>query len=124
MSDATHFLRAIEQGEPRAAAELLPLVYDELRRLAARRLTQQRPGPTLEPAALVHQAHARLVGGHENLSWAGRKHCYAAAAAAMRKILIENARRKRGPRRGGRCAGSKPTSTGSRFTTPTWTSSP
>jgi RNA polymerase sigma factor (TIGR02999 family) len=102
MSDVTHFLSAIEQGDPRAAAELLPLVYDELRRLAARRLTREPPGQTLQPTALVHEAYLRLVGSEANHSWAGRKHFLAAAADAMRKILIENARRKRGPRRGGK----------------------
>jgi RNA polymerase sigma factor (TIGR02999 family) len=102
MSNVTHFLSAIEQGDPRAAAELLPLVYDELRRLAARRLTREQPGQTLQPTALVHEAYLRLVGGEANRSWAGRKHFLAAAADAMRKILIENARRKRGPRRGGK----------------------
>jgi RNA polymerase sigma factor (TIGR02999 family) len=101
MTDVTHILSAIEQGDPRAAEQLLPLVYDELRRLAAQRLARERPGQTLEPTALVHEAYLRLVGQHEQRHWNGRHHFFAAAAEAMRRILTETARRKQGPKRGG-----------------------
>jgi len=99
MSDVTCILQAIEQGEPHAAGRLLPLVYDELRRLAAHRLAQERPGQTLQPTALVHEAYLRLVGA--NSQWDGRGHFFAAAAEAMRRILVENARRKRSLKHGG-----------------------
>jgi len=101
MSDLTHILSSIEEGDPQAAAQLLPLVYDELRRLAARRLAHEKPGQTLEPTALVHEAFLRLVGDGRGQHWDGRGHFFAAAAEAMRRILVENARRKKGPRHGG-----------------------
>jgi RNA polymerase sigma factor (TIGR02999 family) len=102
MSEVTHILNAIEAGDPRASAQLLPLVYQELRRLAAQRLAQEKPGQTLEPTALVHEAYLRLVGRHEEQHWNGRNHFFAAAAEAMRRILVETARRKQGPKHGGR----------------------
>ena len=102
MSEVTRILSAIEQGESHAAEQLLPLVYDELRRLAAQRLAQEKPGQTLEATALVHEAYLRLVGQREERHWNGRNHFFAAAAEAMRRILIETARRKQGPRHGGR----------------------
>src|SRR5262245_28074970 len=92
MSDVTHLLNAIEQGDPHAADQLLPLVYDELRRLAAQRLAREEPGQTLQPTALVHEAYLRLVGGGEEQPWNSRGHFFAAAAEAMRRILVENAR--------------------------------
>jgi RNA polymerase sigma factor (TIGR02999 family) len=93
-------LEAIEQGDPKAAAELLPLVYEELRRLAQWRMSQEPPGQTLQATALVHEAWLRLVGdGNDN--WEGRRHFFAAAAEAMRRILIDNARRKQAVRHGG-----------------------
>jgi RNA polymerase sigma factor (TIGR02999 family) len=101
MSDVTEILNAIEQGKPRAAEELLPLVYDELRRLAAQKLAQETPGQTLEPTALVHEAYVRLTGNDGGQHWNGRVHFCAAAAEAMRRILIEQARRKRRLRHGG-----------------------
>src|SRR6266852_5440397 len=102
MSNATQLLNAMEAGDPRASAQLLPLVYEELRLLAAQRLAQEKPGQTLEPTALVHEAYLRLVGRHEERHWNGRHHFFAAAAEAMRRILVEAARRKQGPKRGGR----------------------
>jgi RNA polymerase sigma factor (TIGR02999 family) len=101
MSEVTRILSAIEQGDPHAAEELLPLVYDELRKLAAAKLAKEKPGQTLEATALVHEAYLRLVGGNQAQDWQGRRHFFAAAAEAMRRILIESARRKRGPERGG-----------------------
>jgi RNA polymerase sigma factor (TIGR02999 family) len=101
MSDVTRILSALEQGEPHAAEELLSLVYDELRRLAAQRLAQEKPGQTLQATALVHEAYVRLVDVDHPQQWKGRGHFFAAAAEAMRRILIENARRKRGERHGG-----------------------
>jgi RNA polymerase sigma factor (TIGR02999 family) len=101
MNDVAHLFSAIERGEPRAAEQLLPLVYDELRRLAARRLAQEKPGHTLQPTALVHEAYLRLVGPGESSDWDGRGHFFAAAAEAMRRILVENARRKKRKKRGG-----------------------
>ncbi len=101
MSDVTRILSAIEQGDPQAAAQLLPLIYDELRRLAAQKLAQERPGQTLQATALVHEAYLRLVGGMPEQSWENRKHFLAAAAEAMRRILVENARRKNRHKRGG-----------------------
>jgi RNA polymerase sigma factor (TIGR02999 family) len=101
MNDVTRILSAIEQGDPRAASELLPLVYDELRKLAAQRLAQERPGQTLQATALVHEAYLRLVGDPEGRSWDNRGHFFAAAAAAMRRILVERARAKGRVRRGG-----------------------
>jgi len=102
MSDVTQLLTAIERGESLAAEELLPLVYDELRRLAAQKLSQEKPGQTLQATALVHEAWLRLAGG-EQQGWDGRHHFFAAAAEAMRRILIENARRKARIRHGGGC---------------------
>ena len=100
MTDVTRILSAVEQGEAGAAERLLPLVYDELRNLAARRLAQEKPGQTLQATALVHEAYLRLVGSGDP-GWAGRGHFFAAAAEAMRRILVENARRKAGPKAGG-----------------------
>ncbi len=101
MSDVTHILTAIEQGDPQAADKLLPLVYEELRKLAASRMANERAGHTLQPTALVHEAWLRLVG-KENPKFQNRAHFFAAAAEAMRRILIDNARRKRALRhRGG-----------------------
>jgi RNA polymerase sigma factor (TIGR02999 family) len=103
MNDVTRTRSVIEPGESRAADQLLPLVYDELRKLAAHRLAQERPGQTLQPTALVNEAYLRLVGQAEDRRWDGRGHFFAAAAEAMRRILIENARRKgRGKHGGGR----------------------
>ena len=101
MADVTQILSAIETGDPRAAAELLPLVYDELRKLAAARLAQEKPGQTLQATALVHEAYLRMVGCKNPQDWAGRGHFFAAAAEAMRRILIENARRKGRDKHGG-----------------------
>jgi RNA polymerase sigma factor (TIGR02999 family) len=100
MSEVTRILVAIERGEVRAADELLPLVYQELRRLAAQKLSQEVPGQTLQATALVHEAYIRLVGA-EDQNWSGRGHFFAAAAEAMRRILIDNARRKKSLRHGG-----------------------
>ena len=94
MNDVTRILSAVEQGDARAAEQLLPLVYDELRRLAAQRLAQEKPGQTLQATALVHEAYLRLVGSQDP-GWNGRGHFFAAAAEAMRRILVERARRKR-----------------------------
>jgi RNA polymerase sigma factor (TIGR02999 family) len=94
MTDVTQILSAIEQGDPHAPGQLLPLVYDELRRLAAQRLAQERPGQTLDATALVHEAYLRLVGPGPGQAWDSRGHFFAAAAEAMRRILVENARRK------------------------------
>jgi RNA polymerase sigma factor (TIGR02999 family) len=103
MSDVTRILTAIEGGEPGAADRLLPLVYDELRRLAATRLAREAPGQTLQATALVHEAYMRLVGTVPERGWNGRGHFFAAAAEAMRRILVEDARRKaRVKHRGGR----------------------
>ncbi len=93
MSEVTRILDAIEQGQPHAAEQLLPLVYDELRRLAAQRLARERPGQTLQPTALVHEAYLRLVGEGEARHWDSRGHFFAAAAEAMRRILVDGARR-------------------------------
>ena len=101
MSDVTRILSAIEQGDPRAAEELLPLVYEELRALAARRLSREKPGQTLTPTGLVHEAYLRLVDADESPPWDGRGHFFAAAAQAMRRILVENARRKGRQKYGG-----------------------
>ncbi len=94
MSDVTRILSAIEAGDPDSAAQLLPLIYDELRRLAAQKLAVERPGQTLQPTALVHEAYLRLVGHNPGQGWNGRGHFFAAAATAMRRILIERAREK------------------------------
>src|SRR5437868_1817842 len=101
MSDVTRILSAIEQGDPHAAEQLLPLVYDELRKLAAHKLAREAPGQTLQPTALVHEAYLRLIGDGRGQQWAGRGHFFAAAAEAMRRILDESARRKRTLKRGG-----------------------
>jgi RNA polymerase sigma factor (TIGR02999 family) len=103
--DVTRILKAIDAGDPRAAAGLLPLVYDELRRLASQRLVAERPGQTLQPTALVHEAYLRLLGDGPAAGtapqWDGRGHFFAAAAEAMRRVLIDNARHKRRPKHGG-----------------------
>jgi RNA polymerase sigma factor (TIGR02999 family) len=101
MSDVTRILTAIEQGDPHAAEQLLPLVYDELRKLAAQKLAQERPGQTLEATALVHEAYIRLVDVEKPQPWNSRGHFFAAAAEAMRRILVENARRKSSRKHGG-----------------------
>ena len=101
MADVTQILNAIEQGNTHAAEELLPLVYDELRKLAAQRLAEEKPGQTLQATALVHEAYLRLVGPQKVQSWDSRGHFFAAAAEAMRRILVDNARRKKRPKHGG-----------------------
>jgi RNA polymerase sigma factor (TIGR02999 family) len=94
MNQVTQLLSGIEGGDPHAASQLLPLVYDELRRLAAHRLAQESPGQTLQPTALVHEAYLRLLGDDAEAHWDSRGHFFAAAAEAMRRILVENVRRK------------------------------
>jgi RNA polymerase sigma factor (TIGR02999 family) len=101
MSDVTQILAQIESGDPTASEQLLPLVYDELRKLAAQKLAQEKPGQTLQATALVHEAYLRLVDAEQSQRWNGRGHFFAAAAEAMRRILIENARRKGRHKRGG-----------------------
>jgi RNA polymerase sigma factor (TIGR02999 family) len=101
MSDVTQILSAIEQGDPQAAEQLLPLVYDELRKLAAQKLAQEKPGQTLEATALVHEAYLRLVDVEKVQHWNSRGHFFAAAAEAMRRILVEQARRKKRHKHGG-----------------------
>jgi RNA polymerase sigma factor (TIGR02999 family) len=101
MTDVTHLLSAIEAGDPHAAEQLLPLVYDELRKLAAQKLAHEKPGQTLQATALVHEAYLRLVGTDTPQSWDSRGHFFAAAAEAMRRILIDEARRKKRLKRGG-----------------------
>jgi RNA polymerase sigma factor (TIGR02999 family) len=108
MSDVTRILSAIEQGDPHAAEQLLPLVYDELRRLAAEKMAQEKPGHTLQPTALLHEAYLRLVGVNKDQHWEGRGHFFAAAAEAMRRILVESARRKRRLKHGGGRAREQP----------------
>ncbi|WP_422928048.1 ECF-type sigma factor [Singulisphaera sp. PoT] len=103
MDDAAQTLAALERGDARAAEQLFPLVYDELRRLAAYRLAQERPGQTLQATALVNEAYLRLVGPKDDRRWDGRAHFFAAAAEAMRRILVENARRKGRQKHGGGC---------------------
>jgi RNA polymerase sigma factor (TIGR02999 family) len=104
MSDVIQVMDSASNGDPRAAAELLPLVYDELRKLAAARLADERSGQSLDATALVHEAYVRLVGsGERPQDWNGRGHFFAAAAEAMRRILVDNARRKRSKKRGGDC---------------------
>src|SRR5436853_3124293 len=95
MHDVTRILSAIEEGDPQAAEQLLPLVYAELRKLAAAKLTQEKPGQTLQATALVHEAYMRLVDGQQAEHWNSRGHFFAAAAHAMRRILVDNARRKK-----------------------------
>jgi len=101
MNDVTRILSAIEQGDPRAAEQLLPLVYEELRKLAAQRLAQEKPGQTLQATALVHEAYLRLVDVEKAQQWNSRGHFFGAAAEAMRRILVDNARRKQRPIHGG-----------------------
>jgi RNA polymerase sigma factor (TIGR02999 family) len=105
MSDVTSILSAIEQGDPSAAEQLLPLVYDELRRLAAQKLAHEKPGQTLQATALVHEAYLRLVDADQAQHWSSKGHFFAAAAEAMRRILVEAARRKHSLKRG---AGRRP----------------
>jgi RNA polymerase sigma factor (TIGR02999 family) len=100
MSDVTQILSQIESGDPSGAGQLLPLIYDELRKLAAAKLAREKPGQTLEATALVHEAYVRLIGS-TNQRWDSRGHFFAAAAEAMRRILVENARHKRSQRAGG-----------------------
>jgi RNA polymerase sigma factor (TIGR02999 family) len=101
MSEATRLINAIEKGDPQAARQLLPLVYDELRRLAVQRMGQEKAGQTLQATALVHEAYLRLTDNDDSVRWNGRGHFFAAAAEAMRRILIDNARRKARPKHGG-----------------------
>ncbi len=101
MTDVTRILSAIEQGDPSAAEQLLPLVYGELRKLAAAKMAQEKPGQTLQATALVHEAYIRLVDVEESQHWNSRGHFFGAAAEAMRRILVESARRKGGPEAGG-----------------------
>jgi RNA polymerase sigma factor (TIGR02999 family) len=101
MTDVTRILSAIEQGDPHAAEQLLPLVYDELRKLAAQKLAQEKPGQTLQATALVHEAYLRLVEGDKVQPWDSRGHFFAAAAEAMRRILVDQARRKLADKREG-----------------------
>src|SRR5262249_37566094 len=101
MSDVTRLIDAAAAGDKQAAAELLPLVYEKLRKLAAARMAGERPGQTLQATALVHEAYIRLVGKRQADSWHGRRHFFAAAAEAMRRILVEEARRKKRARHGG-----------------------
>jgi RNA polymerase sigma factor (TIGR02999 family) len=101
MSEVTRILSAIEQGDPSAAGELLPLIYDELRKLATQKMAQETPGQTLQATALVHEAYLRLVDVEQAQHWNSRGHFFAAAAEAMRRILVDNARRKQSKKRGG-----------------------
>jgi RNA polymerase sigma factor (TIGR02999 family) len=101
MNEVTHILNAIEHGDPQATEQLLPLVYDELRKLASQKLAQEQPGQTLQATALVHEAYLRLVGTGEEPHWDNRRHFFAAAAEAMRRILVEKARRKQTHKHGG-----------------------
>jgi RNA polymerase sigma factor (TIGR02999 family) len=101
MTDVTRILSAVEEGDPHAAGQLLPLVYDELRNLASMRLAQEKPGQTLQATALVHEAYVRLVDSDKAQSWDSRGHFFAAAAEAMRRILVERARRKKRVKHGG-----------------------
>jgi RNA polymerase sigma factor (TIGR02999 family) len=101
MDKVTEILGAIEQGDAHAAEQLLPLVYDELRTLAAQKLAQEKPGQTLQATALVHEAYVRLVGADDDQLWDNRRHFFAAAAEAMRRILVDNARRKQSRKHGG-----------------------
>ena len=101
MSDVTQLLGAIDAGDPKAAGELLPLVYEELRKLAAAKMAQEKPGQTLQATALVHEAWLRLIGSDEQKAWNGRGHFFGAAAEAMRRILVDRARQKARRRHGG-----------------------
>jgi RNA polymerase sigma factor (TIGR02999 family) len=102
MSDVIRIMSAIDAGEPRAAEQLLPLVYDELRTLAAQKMAREKPGQTLDATALVHEAWLRLVGSQDNRQWDSRGHFFAAAAEAMRRILVDSARRRQSVKRGGK----------------------
>jgi RNA polymerase sigma factor (TIGR02999 family) len=104
MNEVTSILSAIDQGDPGAAEQLLPLVYDELRKLAAQRLAQEKPGQTLQATALVHEAYVRLVDTEKIQRWESRGHFFAAAAEAMRRVLVDESRRKRSLKRGGKLA--------------------
>lgn len=104
MTDISQILTAIDAGDSRAAEQLLPLVYDELRKLAKQKTSQEKPGQTLQATALVHEAYLRLMNGADGRNWNNRSHFFAAAAEAMRRILIDNARRKRAQKRGGDAA--------------------
>src|SRR4051794_13748473 len=101
MADVTQVLNAVAAGDPHAAEQLLPLVYEELRKLAAQKLAGEKPGQTLQPTALVHESYLRLVGGDKVGHWDSRGHFFAAAAEAMRRILIDQARQKQRPKHGG-----------------------
>src|SRR6185295_17227212 len=101
MANVTQLLVQINEGQSEAAGQLLPLVYNELRKLAAQRLMRERPGQTLQATALVHEAYARLVGPHDEEKWDNRGHFFAAAAEAMRRILVDEARRKKTTKHGG-----------------------
>jgi len=101
MNDITSILSAIENGDPKAVEGLLPLVYDELRKLAAQRLALEKPGQTLQATALVHEAYLRLVGGDQRQDWNGRAHFFGAASRAMRQVLVDFARRRRAEKHGG-----------------------
>src|SRR5262245_31794025 len=101
MHEVTRILEAIKQGDPQATNQLLPLLYDELRRLAAQKLAQEKPGQTLQATALVHEAYIRLLDADQNQAWNSRGHFFAAAAEAMRRILVDSARRKGSLKRGG-----------------------
>jgi RNA polymerase sigma factor (TIGR02999 family) len=101
LSDVTQILASIERGDPHAAEQLLPMVYDELRRLAAQRMAREQPGQTLQATALVHEAYLRLVGSENGSSWDHRGHFFAAAAESMRRILVERARKRASPKHGG-----------------------
>src|SRR6516162_7207374 len=101
MADVTRLLDAAAAGDPRAAADLLPLVYDELRKLAAARMAAESPDQTLQPTALVHEAYLRLIGSGDELRWENRGHFFAAAAEAMRRVLVDSARRKQTHKHGG-----------------------
>jgi RNA polymerase sigma factor (TIGR02999 family) len=101
MNEVTRLLSAIERGDPHAADQLLPLVYEELRKLAAQKVAQEKPGQTLQATALVHEAYLRLLDSERGQDWNSRGHFFAAAAEAMRRILVDNARRKRRPKHGG-----------------------
>jgi RNA polymerase sigma factor (TIGR02999 family) len=108
MSEVTRILSAVEQGDPSAAEQLLPLVYEELRKLAAQRMAREAPGQTLEATALVHEAYLRLVDTEEAQHWNSRGHFFAAAAEAMRRILVERARHKRSLKAGGDRPSARP----------------
>jgi RNA polymerase sigma factor (TIGR02999 family) len=101
MNDVTRILASIESGDPNAAAKLLPLVYDELRKLASAKLANEKPGQTIQATVLVHEAWLRIVGSNSDIHWNGRGHFFGAAARAMQRILVENARRKRSLKAGG-----------------------